>query len=123
MLESGCHEIYSKQAVYIQAQGHPDLDNTQMQAVVHIHCTLLYEYYDFFLASQHPNASSPTRKLARKYALLARMWNYGIYNCLEIVRHNLEYVTMFVGTAYHILALCEPPPIFFVYLRKLTIVE
>ncbi|KAK3365621.1 hypothetical protein B0T24DRAFT_651726 [Lasiosphaeria ovina] len=50
-----------------------------------LHRTLLYEYYDFFLAS----------RLVSKYAILARIWRYT----------SLEYILSFIYLAYSIIAL------------------
>lgn len=123
ILECKCREIDSKQAASIQAQGHLNLDDLQWRILTDVHLCLLHQHYDFFLASQHPSASPSMRELALKYALPARMWNYGIHDFLEIVRHNPAHAETFIYATYHILTLCKPPPILFVYLRKLTIVE
>lgn len=107
MLEFKCREIDSK-----QAQGNPGLNDPQWQILTCVHLCLLHQHYNFLLAVQHPSASPSMRKLILKYALPARMWNYGIHNFLGIVRHNLRYTEMFMHSTYRILTLCKPPPIF-----------
>ena len=45
----------------------------QWRALIHLHRTLLHEYDDFFLASQHLSASPALRRLAAKYTIPSRM--------------------------------------------------
>ena len=52
------------------------LTNDQWQALIGLHRTLIYEHHDFFLASQHPSASTAVKRLAAKYAMPARMWRH-----------------------------------------------
>ena len=56
--------------------------------------TLLHEHHDFFLASQHPSASSALSKLAAKYSMPARVWRHGIHAFLEVLRHRLPDSTV-----------------------------
>ncbi|KAH6879496.1 hypothetical protein B0T10DRAFT_582911, partial [Thelonectria olida] len=67
------------------------------------------EHHDFFLASQHPSASPPLRRLASKYAMPARMWRHGIHSFLELLRHrlpeSLEHMLSFLYLAYSMMAL------------------
>ncbi len=85
------------------------LNNEQWQALIALHRTLLHEHHDFFLASQHPSASAPLRKLASKYAMPARMWRHGIHSFLELLRHrlpaSLEHMLTFIYLAYAMMAL------------------
>lgn len=79
------------------------------QALIHLHKTLLHEHYDFFLTLQHPSASPALSRLASKYFMPARMWRYGIYAFLEVLRHrlpaSLEYMLDFFDIAYSMMAL------------------
>ncbi|KAH6879816.1 hypothetical protein B0T10DRAFT_157169 [Thelonectria olida] len=85
------------------------LNNEQWQALIALHRTLLHEYHDFFLASQHPSASPPLRRLASKYAMPARMWRHGIHSFLELLRHRLpesrEHMLTFLYLAYSVMTL------------------
>lgn len=65
------------------------LTDSQWSALVALHKTLLYEHHDFYLASQHPSANPPLRKLADQYSMPARLWKYGIYAFLEVLRSRL----------------------------------
>ncbi|ETN36721.1 uncharacterized protein HMPREF1541_08999 [Cyphellophora europaea CBS 101466] len=85
------------------------LSNDQWQALIGLHRTLLHEHHDFFLASQHPTASPALRRLAKKYAMPARMWRHGIHSFLELLRQqlpgSLEHMLAFVYIAYSMMAL------------------
>ncbi|CZR56383.1 uncharacterized protein PAC_06271 [Phialocephala subalpina] len=87
-----------------------EVDNTQatLQALI-ILSTLLHEYHDFFLASQHPSASPALRRLASRYAMPARMWRHGIHPFLELLRHRLpasvDHMLAFIYLAYSMMAL------------------
>ncbi|KAH7110034.1 hypothetical protein B0J13DRAFT_462634, partial [Dactylonectria estremocensis] len=86
VVETKCVEVDNAQS------SNPDankLNNEQWQALIALHRTLLHEHHDFFLASQHPSASLPLRRLASKYARPARMWRHGIHSFLELLRHRL----------------------------------
>ena len=80
-------------------------------ALIALHRTLLHEHHDFFLASQHPSASPPLKRLALKYAMPARMWKHGIHSFLELLRHrlphSLEHMLTFIYLAYSMMALRE----------------
>ncbi|KAH8744718.1 hypothetical protein F5883DRAFT_395132, partial [Diaporthe sp. PMI_573] len=88
-----------------------DLNQGQYTALIMLHRTLLQEYYDFFLASQHPSASPALRELAEKYSMPARMWKHGIFTFLEVLRHRLprsrEFMATFTFEAHSILALLD----------------
>ncbi|KAJ5381594.1 DNA/RNA-binding domain E.t1.c1-type [Penicillium cataractarum] len=104
MVEKKCIEV-DKQ----QTESKDELSGTQWQALISLHRTLLYEHHDFFLASQHPSASSVLRLLAEKYAMPARMWRYGIHSFLELLRQklpgSLDYMLNFIYLAYSMMTL------------------
>ncbi|KIX09915.1 uncharacterized protein Z518_00996 [Rhinocladiella mackenziei CBS 650.93] len=104
MVEKKCVEICQE-----QAQTTTKLSNEQWQALITLHRTLLHEHHDFFLASQHPTASSALRRLPTKYAMPARMWRHGIHSFLELLRHrlphSLEHMLSFVYLAYQMMGL------------------
>ncbi|KAK7393997.1 hypothetical protein QQX98_013216 [Neonectria punicea] len=115
MVETKCIEVGNAQA-HNTNNGHANtLNNEQWQALIALHRTLLHEHHDFFLASQHPSASVPLRRLATKYAMPARMWRHGIRSSLEVLRHrellrhrpppSSEHIATFLYLAYGIMLL------------------
>lgn len=104
MVEKKCIDI-DKQQSELKA----DLSESQWQALISMHRTLLYEHHDFFLASHHPTASPVLRRLAEKYAMPARMWRYGIHSFLELLRQklpkSLDYMLNFIYLAYSMITL------------------
>ena len=59
------------------------------QALLTIHKPLLQEHEQFFSMSQIPSASAAIRDVPYNYAMFDRMWRYGIYSPLELLRQNL----------------------------------
>ncbi|KAH6889937.1 hypothetical protein B0T10DRAFT_572113 [Thelonectria olida] len=106
IVETKCIEVDNTQSLNTDAS---KLNNEQWQALIALHRTLLCEYYDFFVASQHPSASPPLRRLALEYAMLARMWQHGIHSFLELLRQrlpeSLEHLHTFFYLAYNIITL------------------
>ncbi|KAJ5759888.1 DNA/RNA-binding domain E.t1.c1-type [Penicillium odoratum] len=104
MVEKKCIDIDKQQT---ELKG--DLSESQWQALISLHRTLLYEHHDFFLASQHPTASLVLKRLAEKYAMPARMWRYGIHSFLELLRQklpkSLDYMLNFIYLAYSMITL------------------
>ena len=112
MLEAKCIDVDEKQFLIAQEKGSfrlTSLSNEQWQALIILHKTLLHEHHDFFLASQHPSASSALSRLAAKYSMPARMWRHGIHAFLEVLRHrlpeSLEHMLAFIYIAYSMMAL------------------
>ncbi|KAK8039654.1 hypothetical protein PG993_008065 [Apiospora rasikravindrae] len=105
MVESKCIEVDNAQHTQRDAK----LNNEQWQALIALHRTLLHEHHDFFLASQHPTASSSLRRLGAKYYMPGRMWKHGIHAFLELLRHrlpaSLEHMLTFIYLAYSMMAL------------------
>ncbi|KAB5572248.1 hypothetical protein GE09DRAFT_1025567 [Coniochaeta sp. 2T2.1] len=111
-LENKCIEVHGS---FTDKTKPPD--NELWQALVELHDKLLGKHHDFFMASQNPNASPALRSLATKYAMPARMWRYGIYCFLELLRHRLpasrEHMLTFIYLAYSMMAvLYETVPAF-----------
>ncbi|KAJ6136798.1 hypothetical protein N7497_012351 [Penicillium chrysogenum] len=104
MVEKKCIEIDRK-----QAQSKAELSQRQWQTLVSLHRTLLYKHHDFFLASQHPSAGPVLKVLADKYAMPARMWRYGVFSFLELLRQKLpgsmEYMLDFIYLSYSMITL------------------
>ncbi|KAK8139948.1 hypothetical protein PG984_000014 [Apiospora sp. TS-2023a] len=105
MVESKCIEVDNAQNTQKDAK----LNNEQWQALIALHRTLLHEHHDFFLASQHPTASSSLKRLGAKYYMPGRMWKHGIHAFLELLRGrlpaSLEHMLTFIYLAYSMVAL------------------
>ncbi|KAK8028984.1 hypothetical protein PG991_006040 [Apiospora marii] len=105
MVESKCIEVDNAQNTQKDAK----LNNEQWQALIALHRTLLHEHHDFFLASQHPTASSSLKRLGTKYYMPGRMWKHGIHAFLELLRGrlpaSLEHMLTFIYLAYSMVAL------------------
>lgn len=112
MVEAKCIDVDEKQSIAAQERD-PSKQTTlapeQWQALIALHKTLLHEHHDFFLASQHPSASSALSRLAAKYSMPARMWRHGIHAFLEVLRHrlpdSLDHMLGFIYIAYSMMAL------------------
>ncbi len=112
MVEAKCIDIDERQSAAAQEKDlakRTDLKNDQWQSLIALHKQLLHEYHVFFLASQHPSASSALSRLAAKYFMPARMWRHGIHAFLEVLRHRLpesmEHMLAFIYIAYSMMAL------------------
>ena len=112
MVEAKCIDVDEKQSKAAQERDPSKqikLTAEQWQALIALHKTLLHEHHDFFLASQHPSASSALSKLAAKYSMPARMWRHGIHAFLEVLRHrlpdSLDHMLAFIYIAYSMMAL------------------
>jgi len=109
MIENKCIEVDNNIQNTKSDPNNAKFNNEQWQALITLHRTLLHEHHDFFLASHHPSASPALRRLALKYAMLARMWRHGIHSFLELLRHrlpaSLEHMLKFLYLAYSIIAL------------------
>lgn len=111
LVEAKCIEIDARNAVLVEGNQNESLviRDDQWQAMLTLHRTLLQEHHDFFLASQHPAASSGLRRLAAKYAMPARMWRHGIHAFLELLRHSLpsslDHMVNFIYFAYPMMTL------------------
>ena len=110
MVEAKCIDMDEKQlSAALDKHSRSRLNPEQRQALTTPHKTLLHEHHDFFLASQHPSASSALSYLAAKYSMHARMWRHGIHAFLEVLRHrlseSLDYMLAFLYLAYSMMAL------------------
>ena len=112
MVEAKCIDVDDKQSRAAQERDpskQVKLTAEQWQALIALHKTLLHEHHDFFLASQHPSASTALSKLAAKYSMPARMWRHGIHAFLEVLRHrlpdSLDHMLAFIYIAYSMMAL------------------
>ena len=105
MVEGKCVEVDNEQTTLTAAGG---VSKLQWQALITLHHTLLHEYHNFFLASQHPSASPALPRLASKYAMPARMWRHGIHSFLELMRHHLpECLDHMIAPTYIAYAILE----------------
>ncbi|KAI7240982.1 hypothetical protein KC330_g892 [Hortaea werneckii] len=105
MVESKCINIDAAQASECPTK----LAREQWQALVALHRTLLYEHYDFLMATQHPLATDELKTLPARYCMPARMWKHAIHSFLEVLRHRRpdshEYMLAFVYLTYQMMAL------------------
>ncbi|KAI7493516.1 hypothetical protein KC367_g8577 [Hortaea werneckii] len=105
MVESKCINIDAAQASECPTK----LAREQWQALVALHRTLLYEHYDFLMATQHPFATDELKALPARYCMPARMWKHAIHSFLEVLRHrrpdSQEYMLAFVYLTYQMMAL------------------
>lgn len=114
--ETKCISFHSKPDSVVRAltqqvdsNSSRNLNHDGLQKLIALHRKLLYQYHDFFLATQHPLASIPVRRLASKYAMPARLWRHGIHSFLELLRHllpaSLDYMLSFIYLSYSTIAL------------------
>jgi hypothetical protein len=118
-VETICIHIDRALAAAAQENPGPDnkLESDDWPTLILRHRTLLDEHHDFFLASQHPCASLPLRRLAGRYYMPTRMWKHGIHSFLEVLRYRLpdsiDYMLTFISIAYNLMALlCETVSVF-----------
>ncbi|KAF2184625.1 hypothetical protein K469DRAFT_578962, partial [Zopfia rhizophila CBS 207.26] len=106
MVETKCIHVDRPQASQAQDSAVAD---SNWQALIAFHRTLLHEHHDFFLASQHPSASSALRCLASKFSMPACIWKHGMHSFLELLRRripeNIDYMLAFIYLAYRMMAL------------------
>ncbi|KAL9124853.1 MAG: hypothetical protein Q9217_005866 [Psora testacea] len=111
MVEAKCIDVDEKQtgSASEDLSKKTPLTDDQWRSLIALHKQLLHEHHDFFLASQHPSASSNLSKLAAKYSMAARMWRHGIHAFLEVLRHglpkSLEHMLAFIYISYSMIAL------------------
>lgn len=114
MVESKCIDIDKAQteAAPEKSSGNlkqVKLPNHQWQALIALHKILLPEHHDDSLVSQHLSANLVLTRLAKKYAIPARMWRHGIHLFLEVLRHRLpellDHMLVFIYIAYSMMAL------------------
>ncbi|KAJ5775394.1 DNA/RNA-binding domain E.t1.c1-type [Penicillium nucicola] len=105
-VEKKCIEVIN---CFSQLSPETELSRDQWSTVISVHRMLLHEHHDFFLASQHPSASSAVKHLAEKYAMPARMWRYGIHSPLEFLRKRLpialDHMVAFIYLSYSMMTL------------------
>lgn len=111
LVENKCIEVDRAQKLVLNQvePGSSAIPSVHWEALIALHRTLLHEHHDFFLASQHPSASSPLRSLPQSYKMPARMWKHGIHQFLEMLRcslpHSMDYMLAFIYLAYQMVAL------------------
>ena len=117
-LAADLQQIYADVTVaeqYIE-QIHSNLDKNQdWQALILLHCHLLFLHYEFFLVSQHPSATPELK--SRACAMPARMWSRSIGNLLALLMERLpdtsDHLHTFTRMAYSRMAcLYETVPAF-----------
>ncbi|KAL6154016.1 hypothetical protein ACJBU6_07305 [Exserohilum turcicum] len=108
MVEKMCIQVDRAQAAAVQ-HSKAKLPPDHWQELIALHTILLNEHRNFFLASQHPSASSALRQLAAKHSMPARMWKHGIHSFLELLQQHLpesiDYMLQFYLFAHQMMAL------------------
>lgn len=109
-VEENCVEVNDQQTKLATTDWPQlQLSNEQWQALITSQKSLLDEYHDFFLTSQHPSASLAVRRLARKYSMPARIRRYGITNFFELLKQHLpasqEHMIAFIHLSYSTMTL------------------
>lgn len=80
-------------------------DGLNWNALMEHHQSLLHEYFDFFLATNHPLAS-PSTFPAVNPQMPTRMWKHCIFSFLELLRQRLpesmDYMLAFIYLVYQV---------------------
>ena len=77
------------------------LTSEQWDKLFIFYWALLFTYHEFFLASQHPSAPPGLRRLAKKYAMPARMWHHALNGFLKHIGSQVP------GASQHMLIYLE----------------
>ena len=112
VVENKCRDV-DREQTRLALDGNPGyrpaLSPKQWQALIALQKTILHEFHDFFLASQHPAATPNLTKLAARNYMPARLWQFGIHNFLEVLRYrlpeSLDYMLAFIYPAYSMMTL------------------
>ncbi|KJZ70928.1 hypothetical protein HIM_09679 [Hirsutella minnesotensis 3608] len=90
--------------------------DAQLKARLEIHEAALHEYFDFFLAANHPTVRDKLEEMESEYKMLDRMWRYGLLLPLELLRNSpgsREHLLTYIHAAYGTLtSLYEEVPTF-----------
>ncbi|KAJ5908104.1 DNA/RNA-binding domain E.t1.c1-type [Penicillium taxi] len=93
----------------IMSEGTQKITSEEWECALNMHQSLLAEFHDFFIVTQHECASKVVRCLPNTYAMPARLWRYSIHTFLELLRQNLpgsfDFMLEFVYIAYRGIAL------------------
>lgn len=104
MVEKKCIKIDRQ-----QAESRAELSQSQRQALVSLHRTLLYRQHDFFLASRHPSVFPVLNRLVGKDELPACRWRYVIHSVLDLLEqklpHHVDNIFDFIYLSYIIITL------------------
>lgn len=83
------------------------LPSDRWWGLITLHLSLLHEHEQFFVMCQHPSVSLDVKNVPKKYEMSDRMWRYGIYSLLNILRQSLpgslKYMLCFIETVSSIL--------------------
>ncbi|KAF5670948.1 Telomerase-binding EST1A [Fusarium heterosporum] len=96
MVENKCIEVDTAQSS--NTNGNSKLNNEQWQALIALHRALLYEYQDFYLASQYPSAGPTLRELASQYNMPAQHMQTFLYLAYNLMALIYETVPTFENT-------------------------
>jgi len=85
------------------------LSDHNWQALTAVHRTLLYEHYDFLIASQQPTAPDEVKRMASERQMPLRLWRFAIHSYLEVLRlhlpESMDFMVNYIMIAYQMLAL------------------
>jgi len=85
------------------------LSDHNWQALTAVHRTLLYEHYDFLIASQQPTAPDEVKRMATEKQMPLRLWRFAIHSYLEVLRlhlpESMDFMVNYIMIAYQMLAL------------------
>ncbi|GAB7345903.1 hypothetical protein MBLNU457_4139t1 [Dothideomycetes sp. NU457] len=85
------------------------LSDHNWQALTAVHRTLLYEHYDFLIASQQPTAPEEVKRMATEKQMPLRLWRFAIHSYLEVLRlhlpESMDFMVNYIMVAYQMLAL------------------
>lgn len=79
------------------------------KSLVKLHEVTLFEFCDFFFATNHPvaAASDQLKNVVTKYSMPARLWRHAIYRLLDLMRRNLPdsqpHMLRFVSLAFNMI--------------------
>ena len=108
LVEIRCKDVDREQKRLALEEATIKVAPEQWVALIALHMTLLYEFHDFLLASQHPLATPNLSDLAARSST-GRLLQSGIYNFLEVLWYRLpgflDHKLAFISTAYSMIAL------------------
>lgn len=104
--ETRCQTIVKNQST-AEARQRP-ITNLQWQALSSLHRTLLYDYHDILLASQHSSAPLMIKNMPVTRGLIDRHWSIGVYAYIELLRDHptrpVQFMSDHIYLSFHLIA-------------------
>ncbi|CAN6629272.1 hypothetical protein TRVA0_012S00782 [Trichomonascus vanleenenianus] len=101
-------------------KGHNELasqstfDEDQWTALYRSHAMLMERYYDFMVLAHHPLGNSVVRALVKKYRIVLRIWNKGVFKLFELLRgflpHSKPLIKRFALCCFPLLTMLTEQP-------------